>query len=433
MSHASGWARALTRALSLGPLLAIPACTETECATADYTRAECRVVAESSLARLRTAEGLEVRFQARGADGSLPQDDRASWSAEGLVRERGPVIVARVAHMGPFALSVRNTSAAALDVEVELANLHPAAVLDSHAQVTELGSAGLVRRLAVSVPAHAVTWVSGALPEPEICARPLRFAVLADVQTNPTQFVRIIERLQVEAAFAAEADELFAGVIMPGDLTESSSEEEFLAFVDLLEQAPVPFAMTPGNHDVYASHLPHFNHHFGPGNYAFDLCSVHVAVLDTGSGAIADSVLARLPELFDPGDAEHLWAAMHHPPHAAHTAAGWNREDLALMTLGEFAHQGGDLVLAGHAHMLRALEFSAAGRELSELIVGTAGAWQGAGQPIYGFVRLTVDPDDPDAVERCFVEVPPPGGLPLADTASTGIPSCPPDDPTSKP
>ena len=420
--------------LGAGLVLCVVAgsCTETECATPDYTRAECRVVAENSFARLRTAEGVEVRFQALGPEGELPSDDRASWSAEGRVVERGPRVVARVAHPGAFALSLRNTTGEDVEVELDLDNIHPEAVVETNALVDELSREGLVRRMHVSVAARGVTWVRGGLPEDSVCAQAQRFVVLADVQENPTQFARIIERLQVEAGRAQEAGERLVAVIMPGDLTESASEEEFLAFTDLLEKAPVPFALMPGNHDVYDAHLPHYNNRFGPGNYAFDLCSVHVAVLDTGSGAIADSVLARLPTLLDKGDASHSWMAMHHPPHAATTAAGWNRENMAMMTLAEFAHQGGDLVLAGHAHMLRSLEFTAAGQPLQQIIAGTAGAWQGAGQPVYGYVRLRVDPDPEAPVEACFVEVPPPGGLPHVETADTGIPACPASDPSTK-
>ena len=83
-----------------------------------------------------------------------------------------------------------------------------------------------------------------------------------------------------------------------------------------------------------------------------------------------------------------------------------------MMTLGEFAFQRGDLVLAGHAHMLREYkDIPVAGRAIREVIAGTAGASQGAGQPIYGYVRLTFR----EGIEACFVEVPPPGALPTGD------------------
>ncbi|WP_146156255.1 metallophosphoesterase family protein, partial [Enhygromyxa salina] len=351
-------------ALTLGVAAALTSCTETECATPDFNRAECRVLAENGFARVLSSSGVELRFQRPGAT-----KDTASWSAEGIVVERGGVLTARVAHMGDFALSLRNTTDAELTVELELDNVHPRAVLEADAALVELSTVGTKRQLEITVPADGVTWVRGGLGLAAACTSSFRVLVLADVQTNPTQFSRIIERIAQEASDAEAAGELLTGVVMPGDLTESSSEDEFRVFADLLETATVPFALTPGNHDVYSSTLPFYNQNFGPGNYSFNVCDVHVAMLDTGSGSIADSVVGRLPELFDADGAAFSLAAMHHPPYAEITGAGWSREDLAMLTLGEFAHQGGDLVLAGHAHMLRDFsEVPVAGGEVREII-----------------------------------------------------------------
>lgn len=394
--------------------IALTGCGQTECATPNYSRAECRVLAENELARLRSSTGVEVRVQSADAT-----DDQKTWSAEGLVRERGDAISVRIAHMGDFALSLRDTTDAGQQLVLELGNIHPRAVLADHPNVVELDAAGLERRLQITIAPGGVTWVRGSLTS--ACPTRVRIAALADVQTNPGQFARIVERLQQERDFADDAGELLAGVILAGDLTEHSRADEFVEFAQLLDAAAVPFALTPGNHDVYAASQPYYNQSFGPGNYGFEVCGVRVAMLDTGSGALAESVIARLPELFDPRDAAHMIAAMHHPPYAELTGYGWSREDLASITLGEFALQGGDLVLAGHGHLLREFaDIPIAGAHLRELIVGTAGAVQGAGQPLYGYVRLTFDGKD---TEACFVEVPPPGALPHADTPTT-IPMC---------
>jgi predicted phosphodiesterase len=393
---------------------ALTGCTQTECATPDYSRAECRVLAENELARVRSSTGVEVRMQPHDAT-----DDRESWSAEGLVRESGDAIRVRVAHMGGFAVSLRDTSGEGAELTVELDNVHPETTLVANANIVELPAVGLERRLQISITPGGVTWVRGSLAP--ACPTRVRIAALADVQTNPGQFARIVERLQDERDFAAEAGELLAGVILAGDLTEHSQEDEFREFAEMLESASVPFALTPGNHDVYESSYPSFNQRFGPGNYVFEVCGVRVAMLDTGSGALADSVVARLPQLFDRSGATHLLAAMHHPPYAELTGYGWSREDLASITLGEFVLQGGDLVLAGHGHLLREFnDIPIAGAKVREMIVGTAGAVQGAGQPLYGYVRLTFEGGD---VESCFVEVPPPGAVPHQNTPTT-IPMC---------
>ena len=418
----------LSLAACLGLGSSLVGCTETECATPDYTRAECRVLAENSFARLRSSTGVEARFQRP----STGEDDRASWSAEGLIVERGPKLVARLAHMGDFALSLRNTRAEPVEIELELLNLHPLAELETHALVEQQWQVGTKRSVSVTIPASGVTWVRGGLSE-SACNRPMRVAVLADVQDNPTQFARIIERLGTEAAFAEESGEIFLGAIFAGDLTERSVEDEFRVFTDLLDKSAVPFVLTPGNHDVYASHLPYYNQNFGPGNYEFNVCDMHVAMLDTGSGAIADSIVGRLPELFDRRGASYSLMGMHHPPHAAQSAAGWSHENLAMITLAEFAANRGQLVLAGHAHMLRQYELWAGDRKLREIITGTGGAVQGAGQPIFGYVRLSFPPmgtteSMPEAdlpeIETCFVEVPPAGGPAHENTTSPNIAMC---------
>jgi hypothetical protein len=398
----------------LGLAAILTSCGQTECATPNYSRAECRVLAENEFARLRSSTGVEVRVQSPDA-----ADDRETWSAEGLVREHGDAIQIRVAHMGDFALSLRDTTGEGQVLTLELDNVHPEATLAGNPNVVELAAAGLDRSVQITIPPGGVTWVRGSLTP--ACPTRVRIAVLADVQTNPGQFARIVERLQRERDFAADAGELLAGVILAGDLTEHSRADEFHEFAQLLEASSVPFALTAGNHDVYAPSQPYFNEFFGPGNYAFEVCGVRVAMLDTGSGALAESVIARLPELFARGDATHVIAAMHHPPYAELTGFGWSREDLASITLGEFVMQGGELVLAGHGHLLREFaDIPIAGASVRELIVGTGGAVQGSGQPLYGYVRLTFVGSD---VETCFVEVPPPGALPHENTTTT-IPIC---------
>jgi hypothetical protein len=399
----------------LGLAAALSGCGQTECATPNYARAECRVLAENELARLRSSTGVEVRMQSSDAT-----DDRETWSAEGLVREQGDVIRVRVAHMGDFALSLRDTTGEAQLLSLELDNVHPQVTLAVSPNVVELAAAGLERSLQISIAPSGVTWVRGSLTP--ACPTRVRIAALADVQTNPGQFARIVERLQRERDFATDAGELLAGVILAGDLTEHSRADEFRDFAQLLEAANVPFALTPGNHDVYEPSQPHFNQNFGPGNYAFEVCGVKITMLDTGSGALAESVVARLPELFERRDATSMIAAMHHPPYAELTGFGWSREDLASITLGEFALQGGELVLAGHGHLLREFtDIPIADARVRELIIGTAGAIQGVGQPLYGYVRLTFVGTD---VEACFVEVPPPGAVPHANTTVATIPMC---------
>lgn len=380
-----------------------------ECSSPDYGNPECRVVAENDLARLRTAADIEVRFQepqARSAD---------SWSATGLLRELDPRSVhARVATPGAFALSLERGAEAAVDLHVVLDNVDPAAIV-TVGELDVPAAAGSTRReLDVAFADDAPVWIRAS----RSCPSRFRVAFTADIQTNPLQFERIVERLREEQRAAEASGEPLVALVIAGDLAENSREDEFETVAEILARLPLPTAVVPGNHDVYRPLHPLYNRRFGPGNYAFTICDVHIAMLDTGSGAIARSVQARLPELLDRGDARHLVAVMHHPPYAGITGAGWSREDLASQTLAEFALAGVDLVVAGHAHALH--DFPAvevAGTGLHEVIVGTAGAYQGVGVPRYGYLRASFDGEQ---LRTCFVEVPPPGlDAPVAEPLRT--------------
>lgn len=394
-------------------LCGLSGCTETECATPDYRRAECRVVAEHNVSRFRSPDGIELRFQ----DPSATIADQR-WAPQGVIRAQDDKIKARVAHMGAFALSLHNHRTVPTTLSLELSNVHPQAALTLDGTPVSAQPVGNHRSLSLSIEAGATRWLRGSLEL--ACPKRRRIVVLSDIQTNPIQFGKIIERIQVEAQNAQAAGELLLGAILPGDLTESSTEAEFRVFRELLNKSSVPFALTAGNHDVYSANFPFYNENFGPGNYAFSTCGVHVAMLDSGDGTLAPSVIGRLPELFARGANHWSLMAVHHPPHPGRLAAGWSDEKMAAITLSEFALQGGDLVLAGHAHALREFDLKMPHRTMREIISGTAGAWQGAGQPRYGFVRLTFE-EGKSEIETCFVEVPVAGG---PESSSTEIPAC---------
>lgn len=379
------------------------ACSVPECATIDYRRAECRVILENELARMISASGAELRFQdpdAVEADG---------WVARGLLRERaGDGIVARVAGPGPFALSVSRGPDGPDSVDVRLDNVDPAAVM----RVVSAGAEIVVpppdppstsRDLQIPLMADQPTWVRADRP----CPDRIRLALTADIQTNPTQFERIVERLQREASEAEQEGEPLLGLLIAGDISEASRDEEMELVLEILERLPFPVAVTAGNHDVFRNTRPYYNYAFGPGNHAFEICGTRIVMLDTGSGALATSVVARLPELFDRQGADHLVVGMHHPVYPGATGGGWSQEDQAALVLSELAIARADLVFAGHVHALHAFEDIPVGDvKLDEIVVGTAGALQGLTDPRFGYVRLTIDAD---RIDRCFVEVPPPG------------------------
>lgn len=395
------------------------ACTQPECASPDYANAECRVLAENELARILTGEGIEIRFQEPGAE------DARSWIASGLVRETAPgQVTLRVAGPGAFAVSLEPSGLVPSTLAVVLENVDAQAVVtieqDGAQTTVPLPAEGVTRReFDVTIGGARTVWIRGGPPP---CPERFRLAVTADIQTNPWQFERIVDRLVAEAKTASARGEPLVGLVIAGDLSESSRDDEFETLAPILGRVPFPVAVTAGNHDIYRPLHPMFNRNFGPGNYTFTVCDVHVAMLDSGSGAIARSVQARLPELLDRGDATHLLAVMHHPPYPGITGSGWSREDVAAQAMVEFAAAGVDLVLAGHNHALRDFDGIAIGdSSLREIVVGTGGAYQGVGVPRYGYLRLEFDGDE---MTPCFVEVQPPGLDEPASDPLPGLPYC---------
>jgi predicted phosphodiesterase len=396
-----------------------PGCAQPECTNPNYRRAECRVIAENDVARLLLPSGVEVRFQAADAT------DDATWDATGLLQAVDPGTVrARVAGLGAFAISVRGIEGGPGTLELQLDNVSPEADVRVETggvilPVPAEAEGGLRRDVMLVLDPAAPVWIRGDTQ----CPERYRIAVTADIQTNPAQFERIVEALGREAEEADALGEPVRGMMIIGDITESSRDDEFERMLSILATSEVPVAVTPGNHDIYRPFRAHYNQYFGPGNHGFTVCTTRVVLLDSGSGTIARSVEGRLPELLDRGDADHLVLGMHHPPYAGLTAAGWSSERAAGRLLAEAAIARADLIVSGHAHSLHDFaEIPVGDRQLHQIIAGTGGAYQGLGIPRYGYVRLTIDAG---GIETCFVEVPPPGFVgPQNDELSARLPYC---------
>ena len=364
-------------------LLALLSCDRPECARPAYHRAECRVQAENVLARLQTSEGVEIRFQDAQAT------DAESWSATGLLsnQQDGPVL-ARVATLGDFRLSVQSEQPTTLRMTVHNVDTRIPPLEG------EVQASGLRRELELELE-PGLTWIVGELPE-SLCSGSFRLAAAGDIQTNPLQFRQIIDALHTEASESQAAGEPLLGLILLGDISEFSKPDELTQVLDILASSPVPVAVIPGNHDVYASADAVFNRMVGPGNLSFDVCSARVALFDTGSGSLAPSIEGRLPEFFESGQ-PHLLAGMHHPPMPGNTSGGWSDELSAATLLSEFSQAGGELLLAGHVHeRLEMLD-----GPVPQVVVGTLGADQVEVDPDYGYLRVNVQ----EQVSWCFVPV----------------------------
>ena len=239
------------------------------------------------------------------------------------------------------------------------------------------------------------------------CPQRFRVAVTADIQTNPWQFERIVDRLIAEADEAAQADEPLVALLIGGDLAEAARDDEFETIAEILGRLPFPVAVTAGDHDIYRPLHPSSTA-LRSGQPLPSTCATCTSRCSTPAAVRSRRRCSRgCPSCSTRASARHSLAVMHHPPYAGLTGAGWSREDFAEIALVEFAAAGVDLVLAGHSHSLHDFpSIDVGGHELHEIIVGTAGANQGIGVPRYGYLRLRFDGD---RVLPCFVEVPPPG------------------------
>lgn len=385
-------------AMPLAALL-LPSCSHPECAFGDYSRAECRVVAEGHYARLLTSTGAELRFQEPSAR------DTGSWDALGLLQESGPGIVrARPAGLADFALSLEGEGPEALSLVLD--NVAPDVVVS-------VGPAGaeedlplpdppvLSRSIDLDLDGEPI-WVRGRRP----CPDAFRLLAAGDVQTNPIQFERVVQAFHGEVDRGEEAGEPVMGMLLLGDLSESSEVDELEMVQQILQSSPIPVAVVPGNHDVAGDDAALFNRWFGPGNYAMQVCGSKVVMLDSGNAELAHSVEARLPEMLDRQGLDHLVVATHYPAYPDRDGSGFRDRQQAAWLLSELAGAGADRVLAGHIHAWRDYpDVPVGGGTVHQVISGTAGATQGAGVAHYGVTRLSFD----GGVRSCFVEMPPPG------------------------
>ncbi len=381
-------------------LLSLPGCSRPQCTPASYRQPECRVIAENELAQLKSSDGIEVRFQDAGTE----RVD--SWEAKGLVQLAADgTFHTRVAGLGDFRISIHRGTDGPTTATLAIDNVHP----EIPALTGEVERVGLLRKLEVPLT-DEITQIRGELPD-SLCDGPYRIAAVADIQTNPLQFARIVEEFHNEAA----GETRLLGVLLIGDIAELGTRDEMEHVAQLMAASPVPLALTAGNHDIYANFDAVYNQTFGPGNHVFDICDTHVVLLDTGSGYLAESVRGRLNELMET-DREFLVTAVHHPPFPGHSSSGWTKEDQAQHLVAELAAQGGDLLLAGHRH----LRDQATNTIVPQITVGTGGATQYAVDPDYGFLRMTFADKKLDS---CFVSVPAPGS-PGIEPPKRGPESC---------
>jgi len=156
-----------------------------------------------------------------------------------------------------------------------------------------------------------------------------------DVQETAGRFALLAQRAKALGA---------ALVVVAGDVTHGSTDEELKAMEDALQRFTMPVKMVPGNHDTPAA----FARHFGPDRYVFTLNNCDFACLNSNLAETgADSAAAKaqwqwLEETLKESrrrQRTHVFVVLHHPTVAGH-------EPLA----GLLAKYDVKVVLAGHLH-----------------------------------------------------------------------------------
>jgi Icc protein len=170
-----------------------------------------------------------------------------------------------------------------------------------------------------------------------------QFAVLSDVQ-------EAIDRVQdIYRRIAAEPGVEF--LLGAGDLTERGTAAQLERFQHELEQLPVPYYTTLGNHELGQSPTL-FHHYFGRGSQSFDYRGVRFTLLDSASATIDPIVLDWLDTWLAEARSQLHVVAMHIPPldpFGVRNGAFASRNEAADL-LGRLAGGGVDLTLYGHIH-----------------------------------------------------------------------------------
>ena len=405
----------------------LSACAPTvECVHGDFLRAECRVQAENEFAHFQSSDGVEIRFQ------EAESTEHAGWESLGLIENGFGGLRLRPAGLGDFAISFDAVDLGLDSIEITLDNVAFDMVLTREVgpNITVISdpnttpATSLRRQVSLQLDNSDLTWLRAKRPA---CPTRYRLAAMGDIQTNPLQFRRILDHMKQAES---EADTPLLGLILLGDLSESSDENEMRWIDELMRGSKVPVSVTTGNHDVYASDMGLFNRIFGPGNYNYSVCGATVALFDTGNAGLADSVRGRMGELLqhkqheDGSQDQYLLAAMHYPMHVGHTAGGWT-EDLHRFELSvEAVRKGLDLALAGHVHYWHHFPDVPVGDgSFNQVISGTAGGHQGDGGPQqFGYTRINIDTSANGTLDYCFVQVAEPGNV--NPTKLDSIPYC---------
>ena len=225
----------------------------------------------------------------------------------------------------------------------------------------------LVQQLELAAGTHTLT-----LAPPDVAPGPFRFVAMADIQTGlPT----------VDEVFREVTTTAPRFVVFMGDLTERGELVEYELAAAQLEELPVPFYATLGNHELW-SDPARYRARYGRSSYQFTFRGVTFTFVDSGDAGVDPVVEAQLDGwLAAAAGRVHVFLTHFPPIDPVGTRYGSfrSRRD-AHRLLDKLAADDVDLTLYGHVHTY--LPFENAG--IPAFVSGGGGAqperWDGIGR-----------------------------------------------------
>lgn len=155
-----------------------------------------------------------------------------------------------------------------------------------------------------------------------------------------------------------------AAILATGDLANDEKPEEYAALAELLETAPSPIFLLPGNHDKPAllrEHFPAHDYlpHSLPASYALDHLPVRIVAIDQTAAGLVGGIFtsahaAWLDETLDAAPDKPTIVALHHPPFVSHDrlfdTIGLQGD--AIFTKVVARHPQIGRIICGHHHRL---------------------------------------------------------------------------------
>jgi len=172
--------------------------------------------------------------------------------------------------------------------------------------------------------------------------QPFTFLAFGDIQNGIDRFHEVVDRVN------AETDADF--VLMLGDLTSSSRDDQFDRVEAEYARLRIPIYATPGNHDVNV--MGNYQERFGRANYSFTHKGARFTSIDSGSAAVGEEMFEWYTAWTEAGrDALHVTFSHIPALEVLGLRSGqWNSRRQAHHFIARSVETDVDLLLFGHLH-----------------------------------------------------------------------------------